>query len=79
MKEQKIIILGNGSHGFASLLPLLEGRKITTVQFLLHSEDDINADYTKYCDNRKVSPYEEDIALEYASLKFLFWKDKYNV
>ena len=78
MKELKIIILGIGYHGFKSLLPLLEDEKITTVQFLLHSEADINDDYIKYCKGRKVSPYEESIALDYASMKFQFWKEKYN-
>ena len=78
MKELKIIILEIGYHGFRSLLPLLEDEKITTVQFLLHSEADINDDYINYCKGRKVSPYEESIALDYASMKFQFWKEKYN-
>lgn len=78
MNELKIILLGNGYHVFTSLLPLLEDEKITIVQFLLHSEADINADYMKYCKGNKVSPYEESNALEYTSLKFQFGKEKYN-
>lgn len=74
----KILVLKKGFHGFGPMIILLEEGMITNVQFLLHSEPEIKAEYERFCARIRSDPYEEKNAKLFLSPWMEGWKKKYH-
>lgn len=70
----RITIIENGFHGIGPMKELLDSGRITGVQFLLHSEEQIRTEYEHYCSAVNADPYDEEAATDFLASWRKIWK-----